>query len=59
MALDGIVTSAITGELKPLIGARIHKIHQPNPRDLVLQIRGNGSQVKLLLSANPTYPRPI
>ncbi|WP_028561509.1 Rqc2 family fibronectin-binding protein [Paenibacillus pinihumi] len=57
MALDGIVTSAITGELKPLIGARIHKIHQPNPRDLVLQIRGNGSQVKLLLSANPTYPR--
>lgn len=57
MALDGIVTSAIASELKALIGARIHKIHQPNPRDLVLQIRGNGSQVKLLLSANPTYPR--
>ncbi len=57
MALDGIVTSAIASELKSLIGARIHKIHQPNPRDLVLQIRGNGSQVKLLLSANPTYPR--
>ncbi|MBJ6363295.1 NFACT family protein [Paenibacillus sp. GCM10012307] len=57
MALDGIVTSAIAEELKPLIGARIHKIHQPNPRDLVLQIRGNGGQAKLLLSANPTYPR--
>jgi len=57
MALDGIVTRAIAAELQGCIGARIHKIHQPAPRDLVLQIRGNGAQGKLLLSANPTYPR--
>lgn len=57
MALDGIVTRAIAAELQGCIGARIHKIHQPSPRDLVLQIRGNGAQGKLLLSANPTYPR--
>ncbi|MFS0727754.1 NFACT family protein [Paenibacillus sp. 1P07SE] len=57
MALDGIVTRAIAAELQGCIGARIHKIHQPSARDLVLQIRGNGAQGKLLLSANPTYPR--
>jgi len=57
MALDGIVTRAIVHELQACIGARIHKIHQPTSHDLVLQIRGAGMQGKLLLSANPTYPR--
>ncbi|SDW59206.1 NFACT family protein [Paenibacillus sp. CF384] len=57
MALDGIVTRAVTHDLQTLIGARIYKIHQPTSHDLVLQIRGNGAQGKLLLSANPTYPR--
>ncbi|MFD0713668.1 NFACT family protein [Paenibacillus sp. GCM10027626] len=57
MALDGIVTRAITRELQACIGARIHKIHQPNNHDLVLQIRGANVQGKLLISANPTYPR--
>ncbi|SEM76165.1 NFACT family protein [Paenibacillus sp. OV219] len=57
MALDGIVTRAITHELQACIGARIYKIHQPGPHDLVLQIRGGGVQGKLLISANPTYPR--
>ncbi|WP_219837739.1 NFACT family protein [Paenibacillus sp. R14(2021)] len=57
MALDGIVTRAVVNELQACTGARIYKIHQPSPHDLVLQIRGNGVQGKLLLSANPTYPR--
>lgn len=57
MALDGIVTRAIVQELQKCVGTRIHKIHQPSPHDLVLQLRGNGAQGKLLLSANPTYPR--
>ncbi|MBD2846169.1 NFACT family protein [Paenibacillus sp. IB182496] len=57
MALDGIVTGAIVRELGSCVGARIHKIHQPGPHELVLQIRGAGVQGKLLLSANPTYPR--
>lgn len=57
MALDGIVTKAIVDQLQACVGARIHKIHQPTNHDLVLGIRGNGVQGKLLLSANPTYPR--
>ncbi|WP_138751694.1 Rqc2 family fibronectin-binding protein [Paenibacillus sinopodophylli] len=56
MALDGIVTHAITQDLQRCVGARIHKIHQPTNHELVLTIRGAG-QGKLLLSANPTYPR--
>jgi len=57
MALDGIVIRSVVHELQTCIGARIHKIHQPTPHDLVLQIRGGSHPGKLLLSANPTYPR--
>lgn len=57
MALDGIALRAITHELQPLVGGRIHKIHQPSDHDIVLQIRSKGANFKLLLSANPTYPR--
>jgi predicted ribosome quality control (RQC) complex YloA/Tae2 family protein len=57
MALDGIVTRALVQDLQRCVGARIHKIHQPTEHDLVLSIRGGGAQGKLLLSANPTYPR--
>lgn len=57
MALDGLVTKAIVDELQACIGARIHKIHQPTSHELVFGIRGNGVQGKLLISANPTYPR--
>ncbi|MUT66804.1 NFACT family protein [Paenibacillus sp. NEAU-GSW1] len=57
MALDGIVVHAIVKELERCVGARIHKIHQPTDNDLVFSIRGSGAQGKLLLSANPTYPR--
>lgn len=57
MALDGIVTHAITQDLQRCVGARIHKIHQPTNHELVFSIRGAGMQGKLLLSANPSYPR--
>jgi len=57
MALDGMVTHAIVQELQRCIGARIHKIHQPTDHELVLGIRGAGTSGKLLISANPTYPR--
>ncbi|WP_042160119.1 Rqc2 family fibronectin-binding protein [Paenibacillus gorillae] len=57
MALDGIVIHAIVKELGRSIGARIHKIHQPTDNDLVFGIRGGSNPGKLLLSANPTYPR--
>ncbi len=57
MAFDGIVTRAVTEELKKLTGGRITKIHQPHDSDIVLVIRAQGGNHKLLLSANPTYPR--
>lgn len=57
MALDGIVTRALAHELQQTIGARIHKIYQPTEYDIVLHIRTAGRNRKLLLSANPTYPR--
>ncbi|ASA21038.1 Rqc2 family fibronectin-binding protein [Paenibacillus donghaensis] len=56
MALDGIVTRAIVHELQAFTGARIGKIYQPSTHDLIFILRGFGGG-KLLLSANPTYPR--
>ncbi|MFC6331270.1 NFACT family protein [Paenibacillus septentrionalis] len=57
MALDGIVIKGLVNELQQCVGARIHKIHQPTSQELVFSVRGNGVNSKLLLSANPTYPR--
>lgn len=57
MALDGIVTRAIVHELQAFIGARVGKIYQPSTHDLIFILRGAGGGGKLLLSANPTYPR--
>lgn len=57
MALDGIVTRAIANELRQITGSRISKIYQPNDHDLIFVLRGAGGGGKLLLSANPTYPR--
>lgn len=57
MALDGLLLQALTHELQACVGGRINKIYQPSDRDLVLQIRSRGQNFKLLLSANPTYPR--
>ncbi|WP_427050555.1 Rqc2 family fibronectin-binding protein [Paenibacillus sp. TC-CSREp1] len=57
MALDGIVTRAIVHELRGCIGGRISKIHQPNGHDVVLTLRAQRGNSKLLVSASPTYPR--
>jgi len=57
MALDGLVIHALTAELQKLTGGKIHKIHQPNEHDIILHIRSRGENLRLLLSANPTYPR--
>ncbi|PYI54376.1 Rqc2 family fibronectin-binding protein [Paenibacillus flagellatus] len=57
MSLDGLVTRAVAAELATCEGGRIHKIYQPSGHDIVLQIRAQGHNRKLLLSANPTYPR--
>lgn len=57
MALDGLVVHALVHELQVCVGGRINKIHQPSDHDIVIQLRAQGANRKLLLSANPTYPR--
>ncbi|WP_068616753.1 Rqc2 family fibronectin-binding protein [Paenibacillus tuaregi] len=57
MALDGIVTRAIVHELQLCVGGRINKIHQPSTSDIILNLRAQGENRRLILSANPTYPR--
>jgi predicted ribosome quality control (RQC) complex YloA/Tae2 family protein len=57
MALDGIVIRALVHELQTFVGGRIVKVHQPSDHDIVMQLRAGGQNAKLLLSANPTYPR--
>jgi predicted ribosome quality control (RQC) complex YloA/Tae2 family protein len=58
MSLDGLFVYALTRELaETCIGGRITKIHQPNPHDIVLAIRANGQNHKLMISAHPAYPR--
>lgn len=58
MPFDGIVTYAITNELKSsLVGGRINKIHQPTKSELVITVRNNRKNYSLLLSIHPTYAR--
>ncbi|MED4401619.1 NFACT family protein [Metabacillus fastidiosus] len=58
MSFDGLFTYSITNELKDsLISGKITKIHQPYKYDLILQVRANGKNHKLFLSAHPSYAR--
>lgn len=57
MALDGIFLSTITSEIRnEIIDCKIDKINQPEKDELLISIRGK-KNIKLLISANATYPR--
>ena len=57
MAFDGITIANITRELhQTLLGGRIYKIAQPESDELMLTIRNNGAQYRLLLSADASLP---
>jgi predicted ribosome quality control (RQC) complex YloA/Tae2 family protein len=57
MAFDGITIANIVSELrKSLSGGRIYKIAQPESDELMLTIKNNGSQYRLLLSADASLP---
>ena len=59
MGMDAICLAAVVYELKrELVGGRIDKIHQPGRDEVVMAVRGNEGNVKLLLSSNPAQPRP-
>ncbi|MFK9092365.1 NFACT family protein [Bacillus salipaludis] len=58
MSFDGLFTKAMVDELlSSLKGGRINKVHQPYKNEVILTIRANGVNQKLLLSAHPSYAR--
>lgn len=58
MALDALCLSAALTELRSaVLGGKVDKIAQPGPQDVVLSVRGNSGNVKVLLSADPAHPR--
>jgi predicted ribosome quality control (RQC) complex YloA/Tae2 family protein len=58
MSFDGLFTRAITNELSHLLkGGRISKIQQPFPNEILMIIRANGKNHRLLLSIHPSYAR--
>ena len=57
MAFDGIVISSLVWELNErLIDGRINKIYQPENDAIVLTIKNNRNNYRLLLSASPSLP---
>lgn len=58
MSFDGFFLHHMTRELQQeLLSGRIQKINQPFEQELVLQIRSNRKNQKLLISAHPVFGR--
>ena len=58
MSFDGVFTHAMVDELViGLKNGRVSKVQQPYKNEIVLVIRANGRNHKLLLSAHPSYAR--
>ena len=57
MAFDGIVIANLVSELNErLIDGRINKIYQPENDAIVLTVKNNRNNYRLLLSASPSLP---
>ena len=58
MALDGMMLSFLRKELsRTLLGGRVDKIYQPVKEELILHIRAQAGNQKLLLSAHAAFAR--
>ena len=58
MPIDGVFVHYLVKELKEkVIGARINKIYQPHPLDLIFTIRNNNTNLNLFISSNLSVPR--
>lgn len=58
MALDGLVVSALVHEFNNILTFnKIEKIYQPETDEIIMHLRSQGKNLKLLLSANSNYPR--
>lgn len=54
MSYDGLFAGVVARQLnRELSGAKIEKIHQPQPDEIVMQIHGSGQRKKLLISVAP------
>ena len=57
MAFDAITVAALTKELSDTFqNTRIYKISEPDQNELILTIKGNSSQYRLLISADASLP---
>lgn len=57
MAFDGMTIAGIVKELdEKITGGRIYKIAQPEKDELILTIKNNGGQVRVLMSADASLP---
>ncbi|MBN2796736.1 MAG: NFACT family protein [Clostridia bacterium] len=57
MPFDGITIHALNDEIRTIIiGSRIDKIHQPENDEIVLHLRSDKKNYKLLLSADSNLP---
>ncbi|NLY20011.1 MAG: fibronectin/fibrinogen-binding protein [Tissierellia bacterium] len=58
LSFDGIVTRGVVHQLKnELVNGRVDKIHQHESDELIIQIRNNQQNYKLLISASSNNPR--
>ncbi|XRG79692.1 NFACT RNA binding domain-containing protein [Rossellomorea sp. GAMAL-10_SWC] len=58
MSFDGLFTGAMTNEVaSKLTTGRISKIVQPSNYEVLLTVRANGANYKLIISAHPSYAR--
>jgi predicted ribosome quality control (RQC) complex YloA/Tae2 family protein len=58
MPFDGVVAKAVADELnRNISGGRIYKVYQPEKDTLLLYIRSNNRNLKLLLSSNANKAR--
>lgn len=57
MAFDGLFTTAMVYELQSLQDGRISRIHQPNGHEVLLTIRAQRQNFRLLVSIHPSYAR--
>ncbi|MCI5699246.1 MAG: NFACT family protein [Lachnospiraceae bacterium] len=57
MAFDGIVIASLVSELRrTILGGKINKIAQPEPDELMITIKNQKNQYRLLLSASASLP---
>ncbi|MGB4029252.1 MAG: NFACT RNA binding domain-containing protein [bacterium] len=58
MTMDGFVITALHRELeRELLPARVNRVYQPSPHQILLHLRRPGETLKLLLSIHPRLAR--